>query len=79
MTNEKTLDYLQRGVAYIAKTVENLEKTVNQQNNQANKRLDVECAQLNSKNTFLKIKGNYFRSRKCFFPLFSSMIPRKSE
>lgn len=35
MTNEKTLDYLQRGVAYIAKTVENLEKTVNQQNNQA--------------------------------------------
>ena len=35
MTNENTLDYLQRGVAYIAKTVENLEKTVNQQNNQA--------------------------------------------
>ncbi len=67
MTNEKTLDYLQRGVAYIAKTVENLEKTVNQQNNQANKRLDVECAQLNSKNTFLKIKGNYFSIEKVLF------------
>lgn len=49
--NSATIDYLQKGIAYIAKSVERIEKSA-LSSSQPNKRLDVECAQINSRNTF---------------------------